>query len=377
VDPIADYWVEHAELSRRKPLGWDDAGNSTMWMCEYAGKEFAFKEYSDEFRAGADQNALGGLIRWRDQLSDDDRRRLDRVAAWPRYRVRHNGVLLGVLLPVAPTAFFRPTYPDGQYRPNVIANLIRRRTVDGTVMAGANVPAKTSAIGNAVDVLLWFHRHAVFVNDVRELNILCTEQGSATYFVDCDVMIGPWGRVGPVAAPEYLMELLPNATPSRLVELARLAWVTVWILLDNFSLRTAPLARLTTVVDARDADLIVRTVRMEPINVDDWRLLANRWIRWTARAPVRPSSGRSPVITPTSWLPPTLKMPEPPRAQSGRWVPAPYRRPGPVTQTVSPARRVAEPIAPRHRVAPVGLVAALVTVGLLALAGIALWQGGA
>jgi hypothetical protein len=383
VDPITDYWVEFAELTGRRRLGWGDAGNSEMWMCEYTQRRFVFKEYSDDFRADVDQNALEGLIRWRDHLSADDRRHLDRVAAWPRYRVRHNGVLCGVLLPVAPDEFFRPMYPDGRYRPNVIANLIRRTVADGNVIEGAPVAVKTRAIGYAADVLLWFHRHNVFVNDVRELNILCTEQGSPAYFVDCDVMIGPWGQTGPVAAPQYLMDLLPDPTPSPRVEFARLGWVAVWLLLDDFSRSDAPLAELTKVIDARDAELIVRTVRLHPISVDEWRHLANRWLRWTARAPVSPPSGPSEVITPTPWqpdtywLPPTRTMPEPQRTQPGRWVPEHYRRPAPVAPTAYPAALVPDPDVPQRRTVPPVLIAASVAVVLLALVGIALLQAGA
>jgi hypothetical protein len=368
--------VELAQLSEPSRLPWGNAGNSTMWTCTFAGKRYVFKEYSEEFRAMADQNALGRLIRWRDTLPDEDRRYLDRVAAWPRYRVRKNGTLLGVLLPFAPESFFRQTFPDGQYRPNVIANLVRR-TMDGNVISGATVHVKTSAIGNAADVLLWFHRLGVLVNDVRELNILCTELGSAVHYVDCDVMIGPWGSVGPPAAPEYLQELLPHgAAPSREIELTRLAWVAVWILLDDFSLRGIPQARLTAVIDAKDAELIARTGNLEPFDMENWRRLANRWIKWTARASLGPPPGEPEVVTPKPWLPPTRKMATAPRQPAKGWVPERYKRPA---QPRTSPRSVLVPQAaePRgHGITALVVAVAAVVVVLLGLAAFSVLQGG-
>jgi hypothetical protein len=370
---MTDYWVELAQLGERQRLGWGNAGNSMMWSCRYAGSRFVFKEYSDEFRAAADQNALGGLIGWRDTLDADDRRHLDRIAAWPRYRVRHNNHLLGVLLPFAPEEYFRTAHHDGYGHPNVVANLVGRRTMDGTVVPGSPVELKKSALGSAADVLLWFHQRNVYVNDVRELNILCAEQGSA-YFVDCDVMISRWGQVGPVAAPEYLIERLPkNAGLSAGVELARLAWVALWILLEDFSLRDIPLARLTKVVDASDADLIMRTARCQSIRADEWRRLANRWMKVQARA--RPH-GQTPVITPTSFLPPTRTMPEPQRVGSKtRWVPEQYRRPIPTRSAVTEGLEPAQ-VASGVRGMPIALIGTLVAVVLVLLVVVALVQKG-
>jgi hypothetical protein len=369
VDPITRYWVELAELGERRRLPWGNTGNSTMWDCTFAGTRFVYKEYSDEFRAVADQNALGKLITWRDTLPDDERRQLDRVAAWPRYRVRRNDTLLGVLLPFAPDMFFRRMAPHGVPHPNVIANLVRR-TPEGNVIPGAAVFVKTSAIGHAADVLLRFHKLGVLVNDVRELNILCTKDGSAVYYVDCDVMIGPWGRVGPPAAPEYLQGLLPaGAPPSPRIEFAKLAWVAVWILLDDFGLRGTQQTRLTAIIDAKDAGLITQTSLMGPIDMEDWRRLAARWIRWTASATVGPPPGEPTVVTPRPLvLPRTLKMHETQQKSTRGWVPERFKRPQlatPVMQTLT------APVAQRRghgvTVLLVATAAVLVLVGLAAV----------
>lgn len=376
MDPIDGYWVELAELGERERLAWGNGGNSTMSTCTYAATRYVFKEYSEEFRSVVDQNALGRLIRWRDTLPDEDRKHLDRIAAWPRYRIRHNSVLLGVLLPFAPERFFHQTYPDGQYLPNVIANLVRRTTSE-SVIPGAPVHVKTSALGNAADVLLWFHRQGVLVNDLRELNILCTELGAAAYFVDCDVMIGPWGTAAPPAAPEYLRELLPaDARPSREIELTRLAWVSVWILLDDFSLRDIPQARLTTIIDARDAELITRTGNRQPVDMENWRRLASRWIRWTARVRVGPPPGEPRVGMSKPWLlPPTRKMPAPPPHSTAGWVPEPYRRPLVPVPAAPSSTLLPQPMKPQRHGRTVLLVTAAILL-LLGLATLTLMYGG-
>jgi hypothetical protein len=194
-------------------------------------------------------------------------------------------------------------------------------------------------------------------------------------------MIGPWGAVGPPAAPEYMREVLPRAHPSRELDLMKLAWVAIWILLDKFSLRTIPHVELTTVIDARDAALITQTAAGQPFSPENWRRLAGRWIRWTGRAPVGPPPGEQEVIIPSPWHPgpplaPTIldRPPVAPRPSSG-WVPDAYRRP---RQPTTAARRstLAPPtVEPRRFGITVLLIAAVMAV-LLGLGALSLVIGG-
>ncbi len=273
---MADSWVEAEALFGLRRLGWGDAGNSTLWECTYGGQPYVYKEYTDELRADTDIDSLGRLIAWRDDLPGTARSYLDRVAAWPRFRVRLRGVLTGVLIPRAPAEFFQPRPDGGEPRPHVIAELIRRR-IAGLEMPAAPLAVKLGNLGRAAEVLFWFHSRDVVVNDLRELNILCTRSGSAVYYVDCDDMVGPWGTVASVVAPEYMAALLPAAAaPSPQTDLARLAWMATWILLDDFSLRAIP-PRLATVIGAQDLDLLLRASRLDAAPAREWHELAQRW----------------------------------------------------------------------------------------------------
>ncbi|GAA4443772.1 hypothetical protein GCM10023170_020550 [Phytohabitans houttuyneae] len=323
---VDDHWVELAELSGLERLAWADAGNSTLWRCRLRGVEYVFKQYSVEFRTGAQQHALGGLIAWRDGLARHDRDHLDAIAAWPRYRVRQRGILEGVLLPFAAREFFQLDRIDGAETPRTIAHL-QHYKADRQVRTGASLQVKCLALGHAAEALLWFHDHNVVVNDLRELNILSTLDGQRVYYVDCDAMMGPWGEVSPAAAPGYLMSLLPRSDRAdRRTDLCRLAWLAIWLLLDQFGLMDPPMDKLRRLVADGPADLLRRTSKLDPFEVAEWRRLADRWVRtWTGTAPVMQ---RAPQPT----LPQTLPMPERRRqvvmsTQTRGWLPAQYRQP--------------------------------------------------
>ncbi|MET7397558.1 hypothetical protein ABZS66_29140 [Dactylosporangium sp. NPDC005572] len=371
MDSIDDgYWVEYHELRDLHRLGWRDAGNSTLWECTYDREQYVFKEYSDDFRADADSRALGRLIAWRDGLNDNRRDHLDLVAAWPRFRVREGGVLLGVLVPFATARF----YQAGQrMHPQTLAFLVRY-TVQGQVRQGAPDRVKTRAIGHAAEVLQWFHQRQVLVNDVRESNILCTDDGAAVYYVDCDVMIGPWGSVGSPAAPDFIATLVPSAArPTPASDFARLAWVAIWLLLNDFSLSHVQVERLTPTLDAGAARLLVRTSGGADVNLDEWRRLAARWTGHdkgqaaveTEVLQPEPEPGPPPVRVPTRRFVAVVRPPHP-----SRWVPTQYRR-----ETVLVAGTPRQPSAPPAggwREANLVLIVLLVVMAVVCSAGV-LW----
>jgi hypothetical protein len=328
VDPIVDHWVERAQLRGLRRLGWGDAGNSVPWDCTFDGRRYVFKEYSDEFRADARQDALGRLIGWRTGLPDATRQHLDRIAAWPVYRVRDRGILQGVLLPRAPDAFFQPRRRDEVMHPRTLAYL-RRFTTGDNVVQGATSAVKHRALGLTAEALLWFHRQGVTVNDVRESNVLCSRDGDAVYYVDCDVMMGSWGSVGPGAAPEYLAELVPQSNqPTPQTDLARLAWVAICLLLDDFSVRAISRERLTKVTDPTTAELLYQTSQMTTIDQSAWHRFVHRTVdRWTAQVPVQGAivadEIRTPMMTPVAPTQPFPKTRVPRR--SHEWLPDRYR----------------------------------------------------
>lgn len=358
MDTVINHWVESGELREQRLLPWADSGNSTLWSCVFRGQEFVYKEYTDDFRAEANHHALERLIAWRSGLPDGSRTRLDTVAAWPRYGVRKNGLLRGVLLPFAPVKFFDEH--AGGPRPRMLAQLIRLRA-DGRVRQGATIEVKHCALGHAADVLLWFHSQQVVVNDVREMNILCTANGSAVFYVDCDVMIGPWGAVGPAAAPGYMTAAIPGLDrPSRETDVARLAWMSAAILLDDIALPEVREEWLLKITDPGSAGLLTASSRPSHVDQDAWRRLAGRWTAppWRGTAPVSPASGTGrpgpappdpPLPGPTRRRPPldptrkVVPLVHAERASDVFRVPGRFRLPDPVIgQFLIEAERPAE-----------------------------------
>lgn len=324
-EPRADFWVEEAELRSQQRLSWKHNGNSRLTHCTWRGQDYVFKAYTPGFRATADPNALGRQIVWRHHLPDGQREYLDKVTAWPRYRVRDNGLLLGVLLPYAGREFFEQTDADSDYSPRRFDRLIRYRA-EGHPRPGIPVHMKRRALGHAAEVLLWLHERRVVVNDVRETNILSTRDGTAVYYVDCDTMMGPWGRMSSAAAPPTIAEVVPQASqPTTGTDLTRFAWLAVWLLLDEFALIEVPRARLSGVIPTRDATLLARAAEGRPVPTDEWRRLAVDWASpWIGQASV-PRQAAHPTVTP---LAATKPMPqhEPPAGPSSGWVPSAYRQ---------------------------------------------------
>ncbi len=346
MDPLTGHRADRYDLGEVRRAPWGDVGNSTLHWCTYRGHSYLFKEYSTEFRAEVQTHALGGLIDWRDKLAPDDRDWLDRVASWPRFQVVDDGLVVGVLVPPAPQPFYKRSMSGGGSHPRSMEYLIRFDTGEGEAK-GASVRDKRRAIGNAAAALLWFHRQNIRVNDLRESNILCTADGTAVYYVDCDVMMGPWGVVSPGAAPEYLAAVLrhkpdPFEPPSRETELARVAWLATFILLNDFRLRDVPVERLTRHTGAAEADLLRRTAMMHSIDINDWHALARNWAEnpWVGYArvpgsaaegpeePPGPGSAQRPtVVTATVRMPPTRVLASERRSRRpNQWLPEHLRQ---------------------------------------------------
>jgi hypothetical protein len=148
---------------------------------------------------------------------------------------------------------------------------------------GASLDVKLRALGHAIEVLLWFHERQVRVNDVHVANILCTQDGRAVYFVDCDAMIGPWGQVARPGAPEYMLQLVPEAAnPTPATDMARMGWAILCILLDSPGLQRVDPRHLVRVIRSQpDADFLIHATesgRTPAVPVREWRRLAQRWI---------------------------------------------------------------------------------------------------
>lgn len=274
-------------------------GNAELSYCRRGGRPWLYKRYRDAPLGQVNVDALVALIRWRRELPPDTRVQLDRLAAWPRSLVVEQGTPRGVLLPVAPEPFFRRLALSEVgmgarwvWEPRMLIHLIHLPD-NPTRYPGAPRPVRLRAFGHAALGLAWFHQLGVVVHDVHANNILCAADGSAVYFVDCDVMtnLQVWGQVTPTVAPELLRPLLPSGPPTPATDFARLAWSLVWIVLDSFSEMSIDFEthrRLREQLTTRVADFLAHAAhpsRFRPQDVLLWQELAREW---TGNAPSPP-----------------------------------------------------------------------------------------
>jgi hypothetical protein len=182
------------------------------------------------------------------------------------------------------------------------------------------------ALGRVAEAVLTLHAHGVLVNEIRADRILCAADGDIVSFVDTETMTGPWGQVRPPAVPDRLRVVVPDAgEPSRTVDLAQLAWLTMWTLLDDDTVSRVSAAALAGLVGDEHAELLVhsgRARRAQPAPSEAWRRLARDWTRVPA------SVGGSARAVPDGSDPPRSDPPvsdppvsDPPRAVPPRSVP--------------------------------------------------------
>ena len=276
-----------ADRSALPPLGRTSfhGGNATLTICDGPDGSALFKEFADAFRDHLDADALTSLVAWRLGLSDEDRRELDTFAAWPRLVIRDGPVTAGLVIPVAPSTFLLDETTATAPTARTLASLVRPGVDTGTAVMP--IPRVLGAVGLVVRAMLWLHRRDVVVNDVQPDNILISEDGGRVYLVDCDAMASPaWGSVAGPAAPEYLREVLADPDDqSPGTDFAKLAWCLIFLVLDDFSIRTLgddELRRLRDFMPQSAVDLVLASRdpgNYQPNRVRDWQAVASIWIR--------------------------------------------------------------------------------------------------
>jgi hypothetical protein len=223
--------IEENALDFSGPARLYHGGNSSLRTCSYRGMPLLYKRYHADHLAGLNLAALRGMVEWRERLPADRRARLDEIAAWPRHMAIGPSGLSGVLMAEAAAPFLYRR--DGRSGARTFSELITFRSA-GSVHAGASLAAKKRAVAQAVQSLLWLHELGVTMVDVQPDNLLSTHDGHRVFFVDCDVAWGPWGRPTRPEAPEYMHSAIPDyADPGHDTDLARMAWVILWLLTDD------------------------------------------------------------------------------------------------------------------------------------------------
>jgi hypothetical protein len=147
-----------------------------------------FKRYKTSLRVN--DVALDELIRWRKQLPAISRSALDLHVSWPRARVVDGGSTVGVLLSLAPKAFYR-TDADAES----LRDLQSLYLVDRMRRRGLEVPEPVDRLRitlQLVNLLGFFSNHGVVHGDLSMKNILwCPpkpgdERRPLIYLLDCD-----------------------------------------------------------------------------------------------------------------------------------------------------------------------------------------------
>ncbi|MEW2131903.1 hypothetical protein [Streptomyces sp. NPDC005435] len=153
------------------------------------GEALLFKEYRPGTRGEVDPSVLRAHVRWRQQLSPADRRRLDALAAWPTAVVREGRTVAGVLMNEAPREFFEDKEPGAVRDLTALA-----RDPDYSARYHAPhfpAPRKLAALGHLLQSLAFLHGLDVVVGDLQPRNVLTTGTTGVprVYFLDCDAYL--------------------------------------------------------------------------------------------------------------------------------------------------------------------------------------------
>lgn len=266
--------VPEAALNFGEPARVYHGGNSSLRTCTYRGKPLLYKKYHPGHLVGLDHAALRGMAEWRERLPPIHRARLDEIAAWPQHVVIGSAGLSGVLMAEAAAPFLCGR--DERPRARTFSELITFRG-RGSLHAGASSAAKKRAVAEVVKSLLWLHELGVTMVDIQPDNLLSTHDGHRVFFVDCDVAWGPWGRPARPEAPEYMHSAIPDyANPCHETDLARMAWVVVWLLTDDHVGQGIPTALVGEQVEEFLRDQITER-RADGATKLAWHELARDW----------------------------------------------------------------------------------------------------
>ncbi|BCB84727.1 hypothetical protein [Phytohabitans suffuscus] len=308
--------VDEARLEPVDPGGVArlSGGNATLHWRRLDGWTWLYKRFTDEHRGGVDEAALTRLIAWRLALPEGARRRLDLLAAWPRFAVQAQGRTTGVLIPAAAEPFF-DRRADGRRTPRVLGEM-----AGGAGSGGAVPPETLTVLGRLILAVRFLHSLDVVVNDVQPDNVLfrVDGQGTGVYLVDCDSMASVhWGRVGPMTAPDLMSEQVPaGAEPAVSTDLTKLFWVVARVLLDEPTViglgrpqRTQLLEMLPAAARPPFGALLD-----DPADAASWDRLGEQWALVRPFMPAAPGPPLPPPAVPVQHLP----------TQPRGWLPAWY-----------------------------------------------------
>lgn len=209
---------DELSLTDRGDAAHFQAGGQTVGLSRVVapgGATYLVKRYSEETVAELRIARLLDMIRWRRNLSAEDRAELDRRCAWPLAAVGTRRRVEGILMLEAPAEMFEQrTTSSGRITqaPRHLDALIRSpraagRTGErfGLKKAYYEPPYKLAVLGELLDTVNWLHDHGYAVGDLQPRNAVFTlEPRPQVFLLDCDSCV-PLGGEG--ALPQVDPEL--------------------------------------------------------------------------------------------------------------------------------------------------------------------------
>jgi hypothetical protein len=230
---------------RIEPRMLGEGGAADIYVCRTTdGDSMVFKRYNVEAREDLDVAALRHLIEWPARLSDEDRRRLMRICAWPQGVVVDDGVAIGILMAPAPQQFFFQDHRSHQLKPCHLELLgVREELAKKRQWPYFDFPHKIARLGHLLEDLQFLHSHGIVVGDLQIKNILTTNPEPDTFgittteilLLDCDSFIVDGQAALPPMDPPNMQFRHPVDGPSATTDLYKFALVVIRCLSETLS----------------------------------------------------------------------------------------------------------------------------------------------
>lgn len=317
-----------------------DLGGTARRLCrasnELGASEGLLKEYREKSLEELDTPSLEGLVRWRLDLPDEDKKYLDSCSAFPRAMVCQGESVVGILMPQAPAMFMKDHRTKGS-QPRTAEELGRERNKLGRPGAFYfEAPHKLAILGALLERLVWLHTRGVVIGDLQTQNVLVTADVDVRgiYLVDCDSLWLREQHVLPGSDPDAWHVGTYEFTQS--TDRAKFARLVSCALCEDFALGHYPAERLGEWLPTHQVALLKRMWEQDPtLATNELRSTARSWVNFVHSSPgaapvmyVWPSSSTGRVLwtpvahapstpadpvasaTPTRLAPPTLTRPD-------------------------------------------------------------------